>query len=91
MQYLVAFFSRPEAAGDVISNRFVGLIVYDKHVKFHNPRLNHSREIPPKAVGGGGIFNRFFNFKDNCQPEVASDVISGMAFQYVSIYACQIW
>ena len=30
----------------------------DKRVKFRDPRLNHFREIPPQAVGGG-IFERF--------------------------------
>ena len=29
----------------------------------------------------------FFNF-DNCQPEVVSDVISGIVDQDVSMYAC---
>ena len=51
-------------------------MVHDKHVKFRYPCLNRSREIPPEAIGGG-IFNRFLNF-DNCQPEVASDVISNV-------------
>ena len=41
-----------------------------------DPRLNRSWEIPPEAVDGG-IFDRVLNF-DNCQPEVASDDISGV-------------
>ena len=40
----------PEAASDVISGRFVRLIVLDGCVKFRDLCLNHSREIPPEAV-----------------------------------------
>ena len=39
-----------------------------------------------KAVGCG-IFDRFFNF-NNCQPEVFSDVISGMVDQDVGVNVC---
>ena len=39
-----------EAASDVISGLFVGLIAQDKAVKFPDPGLNSSREIRPKAV-----------------------------------------
>ena len=28
-------------------------MIHDKRLKFGDPRLNHSREIPPEAVGGG--------------------------------------
>ena len=52
----------------------LGPIVPDKPVKFRDPSLNRSREIPSEAVGGG-IFDRFFKF-DNCQPEVARRVTS---------------
>ena len=76
VQYLIAFCSRPEAASDVISGRFVRLAVPDKYVKFHGRRLNRSREIPPNAVGCG-IYDRFLNF-DKCQREIVSDVISGV-------------
>ena len=62
VQYLIAFCSRPESVSDVISGRFVGPIADDKLIKFRGPRLNRSREIPPKAVGRD-IFDRFFNFK----------------------------
>ena len=44
-QYLNAFCSLPEVASDVISSRFVRPIVLDKYEKFHDPSLNHSREI----------------------------------------------
>ena len=59
VQYLITFCSRTEAAGDVLSGRFVGPIVLDKPVKFCGPTLNRSREIPPEAVRGG-IFDSFF-------------------------------
>ena len=58
VEYLITFYSRPEAASDVISGMFVGPVVRDKSVKSHDPSLNRSREIPPEAVGGG-IFNCF--------------------------------
>ena len=70
----MAFCSRPETASDV-----VWPIVRDTPVKFRDPRLNHSREIRPKAVGGG-IFNRFLNV-DNFQPEEVSDIISGVVVE----------
>ena len=87
VQYLIAFFSRPKTASDVICGKFIGAVVRDKRVKFRDPRLNRSREIPPKAVCGG-ILDRFFKHSDNCQPEVASVVISGMAVQYVGMDVC---
>ena len=58
---------------DVIYGKFVGPNVPDKPIKFRNPRLNRSREIPPQAVGGG-IFDGFRNI---FPPEVVSEVISG--------------
>ena len=42
-------------------------------MKFRDPRLNRSHEIPPEAVMSG----RFSNVK-NFRPEVARDVISGV-------------
>ena len=51
--------------------------------QFSDPRLNHSEEIRPKAVGGG-IFGRFSNF-DKCRPEATSDVISGARLKYVDM------
>ena len=56
MQYFKTFYSRPEAAVDVISGRFVGLIVLDKYDKLRGPRLNRFREIPPGDVGGGILY-----------------------------------
>ena len=55
--------------------------VHDKRVQSRDPRLNRTQEIPPEAVGGG-IFKGYLNFH-NCQPEVSSDIISGMAVQHV--------
>ena len=78
VQYLIAFYNRPEAASDVISGRFVRLAIPDKCVKFHNPRLNRSLEIWPIAVRGD-IFDRFF---PKCRLEVVGDVISGMAVDF---------
>ena len=51
-------FSILETASDVISGRFVGPIARHMLVTFSDPRLYHSREIPPEAVGGGsfGLF-----------------------------------
>ena len=57
-QYLIAFWSRPEAANGVTSDKFVRPIVPDKCIKFCDPCLNRSREIPLEAVGGG-IFEFF--------------------------------
>ena len=46
VQYLIIFCYQPEAASDVISDIFVALVVLDRHVKFYDPSLNHSGEIP---------------------------------------------
>ena len=50
---LIAFCTQPEATSDVISGKFVRLIVHDKCVKFSDPRLNCSQEIPPDDIGVG--------------------------------------
>ena len=55
---------------------FVGPVVLDKAVKCCDPCSNCSRDIPPKAVGGG-IFDS--NFRGNFRSDVDSDVISGVA------------
>ena len=44
-------------------------------------------EIYDCEAVGGGIFDRFLNFS-TCQPEVISDVISGMAVQYFGMDVC---
>ena len=59
MRYLDAFYSRPEAANDVISGSFVGPVVPDNRVKLDGHHTNGSREIPPKVVGGV-IFDDIF-------------------------------
>ena len=61
----------------------MGPIVRDERVKFRDPRLTRSAEIQPKAVGSG-IFGNFSNF-DNCPPDVAGDVLSGAAMDYVGM------
>ena len=55
------------------------------HAKSGDPRLNHSREIPPEVVGGGGILNSFF--RDNFLREVVSGVMSGLAVEWVGMDA----
>ena len=56
--------------GDVVSGRFVGPVVPDSRMKFGDPHLNCSREIPSEAVRYS-IFDRFVNL-DNCQLEIVS-------------------
>ena len=53
MQYLIAFFSRLEAASDIISGSFVRPIVSDKRLRLHNPHFSLYPEIQAEAVGGG--------------------------------------
>ena len=59
MKYLLTFCKGREAANDVRSSNVVGPIVLDKCVKFRSLSLNHSREIPAEAVGGG-VFDSVF-------------------------------
>ena len=61
---------------------FVGPVVLDKHVKFHDPSLNRSQEIPHKAAWGS-ILDCFFSY--NFWPEVDNDVISGTAVDNVGM------
>ena len=49
-EYLIAFCSQLEVMSDVMSGRFFGPVVPDNRVKFSDPCLNRSREIPPEAV-----------------------------------------
>ena len=83
VQYLIAFCSRPETNNDVISGMFAGSIFPDTFVKFCDIHLNRSGEIKPKAIGCG-ILAVFFNL-DNCRPEVAGDVVSGVALDHVGM------
>ena len=57
-------------------------IVLDKHVKFRDPCLNRSREIPPEAVADG-ILRQFFH--NNFRLEVVTDVLSGVAVDHVGV------
>ena len=76
VQYLIAFCSRPDEASDVISGSFVMLTV---------PTIVYKplSEIRAKAIGGG-ILDSFSNF-DKCRSEVAGDVISSVAIEYVGM------
>ena len=71
VQNLITFCSQTEAVGDVISSTFVGPVVLDKRVKFHDTSLNHSREIPPEAVS---IFD-CFPFQLEVNNDVTSDAV----------------
>ena len=51
MQYLIAFCKQLEIASDIISDRFMRLLVLGECVKLCNPHLNCSGEIRPKAIG----------------------------------------
>ena len=62
----------------------MGPVVLDKSVKFHDPSLIHSREIPPEAVRGG----IFYCFPYNFRPEVDNDVISSLAVDNVGMDVC---
>ena len=53
-------------------------------VYFHDPRLNRSREIWPKAIGGG-IFGSFFSNFHKCRQEFAGDVITDVAADQVGM------
>ena len=64
VQYLIAFCSQPEAAGDVIFGRVVRVVVPDKCVKFCDPRLKCSPEIRHEVIRGG-IYDRFFQASVN--------------------------
>ena len=82
MQCLIAFYSRSEATSEVISDRQICEASCPRQrCEIGDPRLYLFREIPPEAVGSG-IFDRLLNF-DNCQPEVDSDVISGVVIKPV--------
>ena len=64
----------PERASYVISGTFVWPIVRYRPVKFRDPGLNSSREIPLEAVEG--VLCGRFSIVDNFRLEVANDVIS---------------
>ena len=51
-------------------------------MKFRDPCLNRSREVPPKAVGSG--ICSFFRYK--FRPDVEYDVISGMVIDHVGMH-----
>ena len=82
VQYLTAFCSQLEETSDVISGRFVGPVVPDNRMKFGDPRLSLSQEIPPEAILCG-ILDSFFC--GNFRPEVLSDVTSGAGIVQVGM------
>ena len=47
MQHVVGLGLKVAITSDVISGTFVGPVVPDNRVKFGDPRLNRSQEIPP--------------------------------------------
>jgi len=78
VQYSIDFFyNQTEAADDVISDRFVQLIVPDKPVKLRDNRLNHSPEIRRKP--SDWPFGRFFAITfDQKYLQAANRVMSGV-------------
>ena len=83
---LCLFCSRPEAASDVVSDRFMRLAVPDKWLKFRDRRLNRVPEIRPKP--SDAAFSTVFSNFHKCRPEVAGDVISGNAVELVCVDVC---
>ena len=77
MQYLIAFYSRLEAAIDVMFGKSVRLIDSDNAEEFRVSGLNSSRQIRPEDSRRRHF--RPFSFSDNCRPEVAGDALSGVA------------
>ena len=85
MQYFIVFCSRPEAASDVISDKFVRPLSSISAKNF---------EIRAKPFSRNSIrsrrrryFRQFFHY--NFGPEVNSDVISGVAEDYIRVDATQ--
>ena len=62
---------------------FVGPLVLEKRVKFHDPSLSPSYEIPPEAVRGGKIDG--FSCINNFRPEIDNDVISSVSVNNVGM------
>ena len=60
----------------------MGRVIPNKHAKFCDPSLSRSRKIPPDAVGVG-ICDIIF--RDNFRPEVDSDVMCGIAVDWVGV------
>ena len=77
---------RPEVVSVVISGSIVGQVGVGAPVKLMIIAQSVHERCHSEAVGCG-IFDRFLNF-GNCQPEVASDVISGMIKQDAGMDVC---
>ena len=56
------------------------MIVPDTSIKFRDLRLNHSSEQKPSDATFSTVF-----FRDNFRPEVAGDVMSGLAVDLVGV------
>ena len=69
-----------------MSRKNVGKVGVDVPVKFDDFISNSSRDIRQQSRRMRH-YRAFLNF-DNCQPEVVSDVISGMADQDVGLEVC---
>ena len=78
MQYSFAFGSRLEATSDVMSRRFVSMIVPDNIVILVKTVREKFDPKPSEAA-----FLSFF--RDNFRPEVASDIISGLSVDEVGL------
>ena len=76
---------RPEAASDGISGKFIRPIVHDKPVKFHDPCLKRSREIPPEIPKSSkGVFLTVISLQLPTG-SIGNEVISGLAVDYVGV------
>ena len=83
VQYIIAFCGRLEAGSDVLTARFIRLTVADRCIKFRNLAYTVLDKFDPKP-SDAGIFGRFYNF-DTCGTEVADDVISCVALDYIGM------
>ena len=80
---VVSYILQPTGkASDIISGRFVAPDCRNMPLKYRDPRLNRSREVPPEVVGGV-IFGGFF--RDDFRLEVVSDVMSGTGVEYLGV------
>ena len=75
MQYLIAFCSQLEAYIDVMSGKFMQLVIRDNYEKLGDPRLNRFGEIRPKSVRQTRHFRQFFSLRNNYRPEGATYII----------------
>ena len=84
VHYLIAYCSRPEAASDAKSGRFVRLLVPDQCVKSCYPRLSLKRFLR-NSIQSHRRRNFRRSYRDNVRPKVVSNVISGVAVERAGI------